>query len=581
MRLTIKTKLAAVFAVVLTLSGISMVIAIQGLGATNRSFEDIVNRRVVIGMTFLGMQTQLETLGYHSRGMLIAEDAAGIEREFSALDSFHGAFRASAEEMMPTLLEANKPEMAEIIRNMDTYLEIARQVRDEAVRSRGSAFGQASSSGGAARLVQEQLVPLRVDAKQRMGRMVERNVETQRGAVAQAHSDFENSRTLLISMLAGSVLIAAAAAFWIIMSISRALNSAVNLANSVAAGDLEATATARSNDEIKDLTDALNTMTAKLRQVVTEVGSAIRNVASGSQELSATAEQLSHGATEQSSSTEEASASVEEMAANIKQNAQNAIQTEQIARKAAQDASASGAAVSKAVTAMETIAEKILVVQEIARQTDLLALNAAVEAARAGEHGRGFAVVASEVRKLAERSQSAALEISALSGETVKSAQGAGQMLEQLVPDIQKTAELVSEISAASNEQNAGASQINVAIQQLDTVTQQTASAAEEMSSTSEELANQAEHLQSIISYFRIEESARTAAAAARPARTAAKAAAKVTERATVPGLIKAVEAAAPELMARRAAKAGGGFEFDLDDAEDGLDAQFRRQGRA
>ena len=579
MRLTIKTKLAAVFAVVLTLSGISMVIAIQGLGATNRSFEDIVNRRVVIGMTFLGMQTQLETLGYHSRGMLIAEDAAGIEREFASLDSVHGAFRTSAEELMPTLLEANRPEMTEIIREMDSYLEIARRVRDEAVRSTRGAFEE-TSRGDAARLVQEQLVPLRVDAKQRMGRMVERNIETQRGAVAQAHTDFENSRTLLISMLAGSVLIAAAAAFWIIMSISRALASAVNLANSVAAGDLEATATARSNDEIKDLTDALNTMTAKLRQVVTEVGSAIRNVASGSQELSATAEQLSHGATEQSSSTEEASASVEEMAANIKQNAGNAIQTEQIARKAAQDASASGAAVSKAVTAMETIAEKILVVQEIARQTDLLALNAAVEAARAGEHGRGFAVVASEVRKLAERSQSAALEISALSGETVKSAQGAGQMLEQLVPDIQRTAELVSEISAASNEQNAGASQINVAIQQLDTVTQQTASAAEEMSSTSEELANQAEHLQSIISYFRIEEGGRPAAAA-RPARTAAKAAAKVTERATVPGLIKAVEAAAPELMARRAAKAGGGFEFDLDDAEDGLDAQFRRQGRA
>ncbi len=228
------------------------------------------------------------------------------------------------------------------------------------------------------------------------------------------------------------------------------------------------------------------------------------NVSSGSQELSSTAEQMSQGATEQASAAEQASASMEQMAANIKQNADNASQTEKIARQSAGDAQLSGEAVGRAVQAMQTIAEKIIIVQEIARQTDLLALNAAVEAARAGDHGRGFAVVASEVRKLAERSQTAATEIGSVSSQTVKAAQQAGDMLGRLVPDIKRTAELVTEISAACREQDVGAEQINMAIQQLDKVTQQNASASEQMSATSEELAAQAEQLQSSIAFFSV-----------------------------------------------------------------------------
>jgi methyl-accepting chemotaxis protein len=263
---------------------------------------------------------------------------------------------------------------------------------------------------------------------------------------------------------------------------------------------------------------------------VADALSAANNVSSGSQELSASSEQLSQGATEQASSAEEASASMEEMASNIKQNADNAAQTEKIARQSAKDAEASGEAVGRAVGAMRTIAEKISIVQEIARQTDLLALNAAVEAARAGEHGKGFAVVASEVRKLAERSQAAAAEISTLSGQTVSVATEAGEMLTRLVPDIRKTAELISEISAACREQDIGASQINEAIQQLDKVTQQNAGASEEMSGTSEELAAQAEELQTSIAFFRVDRtSSAPAAAQRRPApvtRPVAKAAA-------------------------------------------------------
>jgi methyl-accepting chemotaxis protein len=385
-------------------------------------------------------------------------------------------------------------------------------------------------------------------------------------------ASFEQARMLMIGLLAAITLIAAISATWIVLNISRAVSSALNLANAVANGDLNATASVKSNDEIKDLIDALNSMVAKLKDIVGEVTSAARNVAAGSQEMSAASEQLSQGAAEQSSSTEEASSSVEQMAANIKQNADNSGQTEEIARTAAGDAEKSGAAVAEAVKAMETIAEKILIVQEIARQTDLLALNAAVEAARAGEHGRGFAVVASEVRKLAERSAAAADEISGLSGDTVKAAQSAGEMLSKLVPDIQKTAELVSEISAASNEQNAGASQINMAIQQLDKVTQQNTSAAEEMSSTAEELASQAEQMQQTIGFFKLDESATTTR---RPA-------AAPSQSAQLGAMAKQMRqgfAAKPVSAAGKGkAVAGGGFDLDMDNGGDSLDSEFSRQ---
>ena len=280
------------------------------------------------------------------------------------------------------------------------------------------------------------------------------------------------------------------------------LRDTAKVADAIAAGDLTVEAKPLSDKDTLGL--ALKRMVEKLRNVVTDALTATANVTTGSQEMSASAEELSSGATEQASSAEEASSSMEQMAANIKQNADNASQTEKIARQSAADAEASGKAVARAVDAMQTIAEKTNIVQEIARQTDLLALNAAVEAARAGEHGKGFAVVASEVRKLAERSQKAAQEIAMLSGETVTSARQAGEMLTKLVPDIKKTAQLVEEISSACREQDAGADQVNQAIQQLDKVIQQNTGASEQMSATSEELAAQAEHLQDSISFFRI-----------------------------------------------------------------------------
>ena len=340
--------------------------------------------------------------------------------------------------------------------------------------------------------VQQVLHEIREEAK--------RNIMTDEQMLSAAVS----TRTVvtIVSLLA--LVAGVGLAFIITRGIVGPLAKGVDFATQVAAGDLTAAIDVNQKDEIGALAKALQNMIGKLSAIVTEVKDAAENVNSGSQSLSATSEEMSQGATEQAASAEEASSSMEEMAANIRQNADNALQTEKIAVKSSDDARDSGQAVSQTVEAMKNIAEKISIIEEISRQTDLLALNAAIEAARAGEHGKGFAVVASEVRKLAERSQSAAGEIAKLSGDSVEVAEKAGLMLTKLVPDIQQTSELVKEISAASNEQTTGAEQINLAIQQLDQVIQQNTSASEEMASTSEELANQAEQLKEIISFFKI-----------------------------------------------------------------------------
>jgi len=274
----------------------------------------------------------------------------------------------------------------------------------------------------------------------------------------------------------------------------------VNSMQKLAQGDLTFKVSPRDDQDV--IRGALNKVRDDLHALIGNIKVATEQVASGSQAISGSASEMSRGAATQAASAEEASSSIEQMNANIRQNAENSLQTEKIAIQAARDAQEGGQAVKMTVAAMKQIADKIVIIEEIARQTNLLALNAAIEAARAGEQGKGFAVVAAEVRKLAERSQNAAGEINELSTSSVEVAEKAGKLLEVIVPNIQKTAELVQEISAASKEQDVGADQINLSIQQLDSVIQQNASASEEMAATAEELSSQSDQLAEMIAFF-------------------------------------------------------------------------------
>jgi methyl-accepting chemotaxis protein len=344
-----------------------------------------------------------------------------------------------------------------------------------------------------------------------------------------------------------------------------AMNDITAAAEEIANGNLMVTLRERSPQD--KLMQALGAMVGGLTQTVSDVRSIAGEVAAASQSISTASIQVSKGASAQAAAAEEASSSMEEMVSNIKQNADNAQQTDKIANKSAKDAQESGKSVLEAVAAMKEIANKISIIEEIARQTNLLALNAAIEAARAGEHGKGFAVVAAEVRKLAERSQKAAGEINQLSSSTLRVSEKSGEMLEKLVPDIQRTAELVQEISAASKEQDTGAEQINKALQQLEQVIQQNASASEEMASTTEELTGQSEQLMSALSFFHTgdeEGTGRRGAKNGRPMHTAAPAR-------QAPGRQNHF-APAPAKAASR-----GGVSLRLKDKQDDLDSEFER----
>lgn len=556
MRVTIKAKLAAAFALIFAVMGFATYQSFVSLEASDARLQGVVAEQVSEVLLVEDLITQQLILETNVRESLIAKDPDDLAALAQEIPVVH----AKVDEDVSALRKTAEADAMPLIDGYFAKHEALAALHEKILRV-GLASGEPAgfhllmTDGEAAyQQINAALTDLRASYQAQM-----------EGAVAASQAEYQSDRQFLLILVTLGALMGTAAAVWIVTTISRGLSASVDLARKVADGDLRSTATTRGNDEISDLLHAQNEMIARLRETVGNVSAAVRNVAAGSAQMASTSEELSQGATEQASSTEQVSSAVEEMTANIRQSSENALTTEKIATKSADDARSSGKAVADAVEAMQTIADRIMIVQEIARQTDLLALNAAVEAARAGEHGRGFAVVAAEVRKLAERSQTAAAEISSLSASTVRTAASAGEMLHALVPDIERTSSLVTEITVASRELATGSSQISMSIQQLDKVTQANTSASEELSSAATELASQAEQLAEAIAFFKVDDAApAVVAGAARSIRAA-------------------VVSPRPMSIKRKFESANdGGFDFDLGGtASDELDARFKRRDAA
>lgn len=512
MQLTIKGRLLAGFIILLALSGLIFFIGSSSLTNFNERVEQITTSTAQKIILADNINSDVLSASESEKNMLLSNSEEDIEAYIEELEELDTDLRPKLAQLRAMATGEELAIIDELSKTWKEYIKVVGQMKrmvrlnvsnSSLTQIEGSII---SDNNRKAHDLGKNKAEQYHDASEGLiSKIIQLNAHRLDVEKTEASKIYAQSYTNMILFMGLSIIIAIGISYWLITSISKSIAQAKNAIKAVSEGDLTVNINTSSKDEIGELLQHLQNMVAKLKDVIGYVTTASDNIASASMQMSSSSQQVSQGANEQAASAEEVSSSMEEMAANIGQNTDNAQQTEKIALQAAQDIKEGSVAVNQTVDSMKTIAEKIAIIGEIARQTNLLALNAAVEAARAGEHGKGFAVVAAEVRKLAEKSQLAATEIDDLSKSSVSIAERSGKLLEQIVPNIQKTLKLVQEIAASSIEQNSGAEQINSAIQQLNQVIQQNAAASEEMATSSEELSSQAEQLKDTVSFFKVD----------------------------------------------------------------------------